>query len=429
MHWGKTKVPESETLIKRKQHLEQTKIDLKIASKEYNKESQGGYVIPSKKTTLNLSNATIANKHAKEDVKSTRILDALQGVEKSKSQIKHEARYKQQGMSDDEAAVAAYKYIKTRNMLAAIGTTVVLSGGAYAAYKIHDDRVDKIIKQGTILSHISSNDTVGVRDAFYSTKESQGRGLRDIKDTLDNSKYKGIFAHNTAAWFNQTPYEKRVKILKDVKVASPENARKALDEMVKNNPDLAEKIHAYAKTNNLSSSWPDVKKLNAKTKTAMRGANPTVTKDVYKLLNAALVDHSPAGQELNDKFYEALSKKGYNAVKDHTDSAMSGFKTFNPIITFNAKGLVDVIDVTEMSREVIDRNYKTAYRHLNTDAALKTGRQTTGMVLGVIGTKKLLNASQDQDLSKRAKVYLKANPNTQMSFTEIKRKLESEDLK
>ena len=50
-------------------------------------------------------------------------------------------------------------------------------------------------------------------------------------------------------------------------------------------------------------------------------------------------------QSLTDKYFSELTKRGYNAIKDVNDNKFSGYKALNPIIAFNAKGKIDVVDV------------------------------------------------------------------------------------
>jgi hypothetical protein len=417
MHWGHHKGEISASIEKAHANL---KSQEKILRKETERYNRAGSTYASASDQKRFDSAMREYDYARTDLKSAKILDKINSSPKSKSQLKVESKYKEKGMSNDEASVAAYKHIKTRNLLIAVGATTVVAGGAYLAYKYHDDRVDKIIKSGTKLSNISAENTKDIRDAFYSTRVGE-KGK--ILDKIDNSKYKGIFARNISG-FGKTPYDKEIHVLKDIKMVSPENSRKTIASLIKTDPDYHEKLKSYIlyQTGDYVDSWPGLDKVRKRAVDDI--VDGKVTKDVYKIVNMAMADHRPNAESITEPFKKALSKDGYNAIKDITDNQLSGFRTFNPIITFNSKGLVDVVGVKEVTEDIIKKSEKLAYGHLHTVENVKAGGQLAGIILGFTGINTGVKALGKQSLTRETLNYRKDNPNTKLSNTEITRMLE-----
>ena len=219
MKWGRRKRVETETSIKLKTNIKEAENNYKKEVNNMNRETLGGLKTASKETLKKVQKSYKEIEYAKEDYKNNKILEKFKGVEKNKSQIAMEEKYKEKGLSNDEATIAAYQHLKTKKMLMTIGATVVVAGAGYAAYKIHDNKIDKIIKSDKILQNISTDSSKGIRDAFYSS------GNR-----LDNSKYKGIYskALNNPAVNKQDVHAKSIKVLSDIKLASRDNAKKHL---------------------------------------------------------------------------------------------------------------------------------------------------------------------------------------------------------
>ena len=61
-----------------------------------------------------------------------------------------------------------------------------------------------------------------------------------------------------------------------------------------------------------------------------------VTDRVYDAANVALVYHDDNSNEVSKRFYDALKKAGYSALRDVNDSKYSGYGTKNPLIIFDA---------------------------------------------------------------------------------------------
>lgn len=354
-------------------------------------------------------------RYAKEDLSRVKLLEKINSKPKSKQQLKMEEKYKQKGLNDDEAAVAAYKNIRTKKLIAAAAATTLTLAGAYAGYKISNEFMDKTIKAGTSLQHITDDGSIGVRDAFYSSKNK-----------LDKIKYKGLFGAFLDA-SKGGAYSKDIKVLSDIKMVSPNNAKKILQDIIKNDPEFAKAVTKYMDPDNVS------RRLGAKfSSKAARSVDKLkkgiVDKDVYELFNIALVDHTPEMQPLTDKFFNKLSSKGYNAIKDINDVKFSGYKTRNPIITFNSKGKVSVQDVKKLTKEEISKYYDKSMKSIRTsnliESELKKVAMYTPSVAGYILGKSIVRGKNERQINKMVDEYLESNPNTTMSRTEIARMIE-----
>lgn len=345
-------------------------------------------------------------RYASEDLKSLKILEKLNSKPKSDQQLKAEEKYKKQGYHPDEAAVQAYKNVRMKRALTIAAGTAVTVGAIYTGHKLSEEHLDKIIKKGSSLQNVSYDSDKGVRDAFYSSK-----------NRLDKLKYRGLFGAQILRNNDGLAYTKEIKTLSDLKQASPKNAKKALKELLDSNNDF--RIVFTDQMERYSRSKEDSELIKRATGNGKGGGK--LDAKVYDMFNTALVNHSPRQQGLTDMFYSNLSEKGYNAIRDVNDSKQSGYKAINPIIAFNTKGKVSVVDVRQLSEAEVKKDNIRAMTVLNMEPMIKSGMTYTALALGSYGvTSGVLNAQRRQAVNR----YLKDNPNTEMSRTEIQRMLE-----
>lgn len=407
MHWGKhKKKDEPKEVTKAKAEVVKRKAEYKSANRQFQKENV--FTPASQATTKKLQSTSREFRYAKEDLSKAKILNKLNSKPKSEYQLKMEEKYKKQGMSNDEAAVAAYKNIRFKKVAAVAAITTLAVAGTVAGVKIRNAHFDKIIKSGATLQNISSESDRGIRDAFYSSRNG-----------LDKSKYKGLYGSHLRA-LNGKAYSKEIKVLTDIKQASPKNAHKVLDELFKNDKEFAQGVKDYMMYDNVHNTLGakySGKALRARS--ILNGGK--VNKDAYEVFNAALVDHSPNMQPLTDKYFKALSDKGYNAIKDVNDSKYSGYKALNPIIAFNSKGKVDVVNVKELAKKEVDKHKNIAYAHIVGSELAASGALAAASFTGAASAANYASKKVD---SRRVANYRKANPNTKLTNTEIKRMIE-----
>lgn len=411
MHWGKRKA-ESSVITKLRTVVGEEKQKVKKAQDLYTKSTMGGLLGPSTKAVKDLYDATREYNYSKKDLSSAKILEQLKTKDKSKSQLSLEEKYKQKGMNTDEAAVAAYQNLKTKKILAIVGGVAVTALAGYAAYKIHDARVDKIIKSGTLLQNISGDSTAGIRDAFYASN-----------NRLDNIKYKGIYgstiADNSAEIFKKADvFKKEIKVLSDIKQVSGNHAHEILSEMMKTDKEFSDGVIKIIKPGETKLPVGYIMKA---TKAEASLAKGVVDKNVYDMFNASLVDHSPEMQTLSDKFYNKLSEKGYNAIKDVNDSKYSGYKSINPLITFNAKGKVDVISIEKLATEEMNKAKNIGIGAIMGSALVQQGSIIAASILGIKTIGNTAKQHSDQNLTAK---YRTEHSETKLTNTEIIRNLE-----
>lgn len=386
------------------QNVETKKGQLKTATKEYNRGWKT--VTDGKKLKL----AKNEHRYAKEDLTKAKILNKLSDKPKSEKQLKWEQKYKEKGMTDNDAAVAAYQRIRTTNILKVTGAVAVTALTAYAAYKIHDDRVDKIIKSGTNLQQITSDGSIGVRDAFYS---AGGK--------MDKMKYKGMYG---SVLKERGPvYGKNISVLGNIKQASDKNAHKVLAEMAAKDPEFLKSLKGEM-SNQSKLGFDTYYNKMKKAKQSLDSGK--VDKNTYEVFNALLVDHSPGMQKITDSYYKTMASKGYNAIRDINDKKYSGYNTNNPIITFGAKGLIKVTDVKKLTDEEISKADTLSMVYSTGSAMVKSGAQAAGVILSIKGGEKIVKAKVD---NKMVDKYKKEHPNTNKNYKEIVRMLERDKLK
>jgi hypothetical protein len=403
MKWGKHKA-ESASVTKARKDLEKQKTNVEKTVQQMNKETAYGMLATSNKTLKKVNTSQLDLKYSRDDLSTAKILDKLKGTKKSSLQITKEAEYKKKGVSNDEAAVAAYQNIKTRKILLGLGAVAL----GVAAYKTHNYRADKIFKSGSLIQHMTADSTKGVNDAFYAAGNK-----------LDKIKYQGLFAGHLKRNMGGDAFKKDIKLLADIKQASHKNAKATLGEMVRNDPVFAAGLKAQMTPRNIK-VWGGVYgPKTVKAEAALR--NGKVDKNVYEVFNASLVDHSPEMQKLTDAYYKALSKKGYNAIKDINDSKYSGYKAINPIIAFNTAGKIEVVSVRKLAEAEVAKANKIGQADIITKDLAKIGAQWTAGILGAGAASKAINTKTD---IQKAAAYRKKNPGSKMTNTQIVRMLE-----
>ncbi len=407
MKWGVRKDRDSASVRKAKENLSTAKKELHTATTKKNLEAfWNGALFVSPETKKRFNDASREYKYSKKDLASLKILEKLSKKEKSKSQLAMEEKYKAKGMTADEAAVAAYQNIRTKKILATVGGITIAAAASYAVYKYRDENVDKILKSGTKLQNISADSTSGIRDAFYSSTNK-----------LDNIKYRGLYG-STIKEGGRNAFQKEIKTLSDIKQASGKSAQNALSELMKTDSEFASGVKNYISPKKSLLGDRYSAKV-AKAATSLK--NGVVDKNVYEVFNATLVDHSPEMQTLTDKFFNKLSEKGYNAIKDVNDSKYSGYEAINPIIAFNTKGKVDVVNVKALVNDEVNKAKSIGLAQILGSAAVKTGAKvTTAVLLGNIAKQTVSSLSSQKKVS----AYRQEHPETKLTNTEIERMLE-----
>lgn len=397
---------------KAKTEVSKAEATYKKALTDYYKKTKYGLVYDSKATDK-LIKAAKDLQYAKDDLSDAKVkVKMSRQAKKSDRQIKFEQKYKEKGMNQEEAELAAYKRVRTEKIIAVTAGMAITAAAAYVAYKHYDNNVDKIIKSGKTLQNISTNSNKGVSDAFYASMNK-----------IDNAKYRGIYGQQLKSWpINSQVYETKIGVDSGLKIASKKSATQALSELVKSDKTYSENLKTHL--NNLYGSMATPKQ-NEVIKRGLKSLNSgKVDSHVYEALNLGLVDHSPTGQTISKGFYDLLKSKGYDAIKDINDSKYSGYKSVNPLIIFNGASKTSVKSIRELGEQEIKKNLKLGYADIVGKEIVKSGAAYTAGLLGSQTALKTIKSKSDEEIVKK---YRKEHPESTLSYKEIVRMYERQN--
>lgn len=383
---------------KRKAELKQAKEAQKLAAKAYNKASRGGYVT-AEKEQKDLIRANNNARFAKQDLSNEKARKRMESDtrEKSKRRLKLEEEYKSKGMTAKEAELAAYKRERTEKALKVVAGVAVTAAVAYGVKKYVENNVDRVIKSDVSFKRVATSDTASVQDAFYATFGNK---------KLDNAKYAGLYAKQLKAGnygeAAEHVYEKTIQAKEAIKMASKKSAKNTLQELLDNDPEFKK---AFANEFNYNFAMQRAIK------------NGKINNDVYELFNQQL-GGSIKGSDVAKRYYDALSKKGYNAIMDINDKKFSGFGTDMPVIIFNAKEKVDVSKVRELGNSEINRKHAVAMLDMGAKQLGPTLATYGGIGLGV---KAIQTSARNKREQQVVAEYKKEHPTSKLTYNEIVR--------
>lgn len=388
-----------------KEKVTKAKAEEKRATKEWNNATLGG-TFYNEKAQRKLNNAALETKLAKRDLSSEKIKAALneERGKKSKHRMKLEEEYRSKGLTEEEAEIAAYKRVRTEKILAVAAGMTVAAVAGYAAYKYRDKTIDKLIKPGTLLQNISSNDNMAVRDAFYSSMSE-----------MDKTKYRGLYGGQIQSLGGKV-FEKKLSVNSALKVASEKSATQALSDLVKSDSSYAKTLeeHLEKSVGRYGSA--------AQESAIRRGLNSIkqgkVDSKVYEALNISLVDHELSTSDTVHKgFYNKLKSLGYDAIIDINDKKYSGYKTSNPLITFNSTKTT-VQSVREVGEHEVAKAAGKGFMDIAIKSLAPKAAGAAGAYGLVVAGKNALERRSDIEIVRR---YRAEHPNSKLSYTEILR--------
>lgn len=326
---------------------------------------------------------------------------------KSKHRMKLEEKYKAQGLNQEEAEQAASKRIKAEKYVAA--AAVVTAASAIAYYKYREYSKDKSYSTDTEFQRIMSL-------AKDQPIQDGGRQYVAINKT-DKLKYKGLYAQELSRKTDKTNtmYNVTVKNKQDVNVASRKNAENVFKNLYENDNDFKKILTDKAK-----SEIDTDKRLGIYTtdKIKEKIANDgKLTNKEYRKMYDEFNKQLTYNSAQNNKFYDALKAKGYNAVQDRNDQKFSGYNTKNPLILFDGK-----YDYTknEMVKAQIDKDAAKGLGVMFGPKILAAGSAYVGMA---IGSKKITDAQIKANNAKAVALYKEQHPNTKLTDKEIEEML------
>ena len=417
----------SEDVEKAKAKYEARKKETRKARDRYNRKTYGG-ILYDYEATKNLTKAESAQVSAKMDYKDSKIYDRIKDRPKTERTKKLEKRYLEQGLTEREAAVAAYKRQRAEKILIGIGAVTATAAAAYVAKKHYDNVVDKIIDPGELLHNISDKSNRGIEDAFY-VAQSAG----------DRQKYRGMYglqiftSHDKLNKINKLAgmptkkmdhvYDTAVKVgSESLKVASPKSATSVFEKLMKTDSefrDAAKTSIGEMVANNLMWGGDGSPANTAQRKALSNISKGIFDRDAYNGFNVALVNHTTAGNEASKRFYEAMKKAGYDAVVDINDRDYSGYKARTAYVVFNGAAKVSVESVKQLGKDAVRKDRNAAMAKLTAGSLAKTGAKAV-VALGTVNT---IRTMRQGNLNENARSivlkYRKEHPNSDLSYREI----------
>ena len=349
-------------------------------------------------TTSNIVNAQYSRREF-EDAKTRLKLENQK--KKSKRQQDLEKKYIDQGFAKDEAEIKAYNRAKTETILKVAGGIALASAAAYVAYKHYDKVTDRVFEKGSEIGRLTNNGSEPTNRAFYG-----------FVNKHDKDRYEGLYGKTLGA--NGPVYRKAMRAAGDINVASPESARKVLKNMFdtdKQSFDVFKKnIDAMA-----SAVPPTTKQGKLWRKAKQELDSGKIGDNTYKAFNTTLVLHTKEQQPINDKFYSAMKKAGYGAIRDVNDKENSGYFAKNPLIVFDTDK-INVEGFTKLGNDHIDSMFAKEQGKIAAHTLANQYGPIGAAFATSIGAMKLVKRSNE---TKFVENYRKRHPESTLSNNEI----------
>ena len=349
-------------------------------------------------TTSNMVKAQYSRREF-EDAKTRLKLENQK--KKSKRQQDLEKKYIDQGFAKDEAEIKAYNRAKTETILKVAGGIALASAAAYVAYKHYDKVTDRVFEKGSEIGRLTNNGSEPTNRAFYG-----------FVNKHDKDRYEGLYGKTLGA--NGPVYRKAMRAAGDINVASPESARKVLKNMFdtdKQSFDVFKKnIDAMA-----SAVPPTTKQGKLWRKAKQELDSGRIGDNTYKAFNTTLVLHTKEQQPINDKFYSAMKKAGYGAIRDVNDKENSGYFAKNPLIVFDTDK-INVEGFTKLGNDHIDSMFAKEQGKIAAHTLANQYGPIGAAFATSIGAMKLVKRSNE---TKFVENYRKRHPESTLSNNEI----------
>lgn len=349
-------------------------------------------------TTSNMVKAEYSRREF-EDAKTRLKLENQK--KKSKRQQDLEKKYIDRGFAKDEAEIKAYNRAKTETILKVAGGIALASAAAYVAYKHYDKVTDRVFEKGSEIGRLTNNGSEPTNRAFYG-----------FVNKHDKDRYEGLYGKTLGA--NGPVYRKAMRAAGDINVASSESARKVLKNMFdtdKQSFDVFKKnIDAMA-----SAVPPTTKQGKLWRKAKQELDSGKIGDNTYKAFNTTLVLHTKEQQPINDKFYSAMKKAGYGAIRDVNDKENSGYFAKNPLIVFDTDK-INVEGFTKLGNDHIDSMFAKEQGKIAAHTLANEYGPIGAAFATSIGAMKLVKRSSE---TKFVENYRKRHPESTLSNNEI----------
>lgn len=349
-------------------------------------------------TTSNIVNAEYSRREF-EDTKTRLKLENQK--KKSKRQQDLEKKYLKQGFTKDEAEIKAYNRAKTETILKVAGGIALVSAAAYVAYKHYDKVTDRVFEKGSKIGRLTNDGSEQTNRAFYG-----------FVNKHDKDRYEGLYGKTLGA--NGTVYRKAMQAAGDINIASPESARKVLKNMFDTDK---QSFNAFKKNmDEMAAHIPLTEKQGRLWDKAKRELDSgKIGDNAYKAFNTMLTFHTEEQQPINDKFYSAMKKAGYGAIRDVNDKEYSGYFAKNPLIIFDTDK-IDVEGFTKLGSDHINSMFTKEQGKVAAHALANEFGPIGAVFATSMGAMKLVKRSNE---TKFVENYRKQHPESTLSNNEI----------
>ena len=329
---------------------------------------------------------------------------------KSLHRLKLEEKYRNEGLSKEEAEQKAIKRIKAEAYIAAAAGVTVASCLAYAKYKGYT--TDKIIKENSDFQRIMRlNPNAEIRKDY--------RQYVTI-DKKDKVLYKGMFADhiNKLKEDSENIYDITIKNRSDIKVASEKRARDTFTNLFKNDKEFKDEFIERLQKDGYAVSKGRLDGIFNKMKNNPNSLTDREIKTkAYDLFNVMLAEPGERTQKNSSRFYDALRKQGINAVVDVNDSKINNYHAKMPLILFD--GEFDNVKKRIMDDKEIQRNMN---KHLNRSAN-QSYMALGAAAVGLYASVPIYNKAK---IDRKRLEYKELHPNTKMTDSEIEAMIKKE---
>lgn len=293
----------------------------------------------------------VGNKASKEPIDNSK---------KSKRRVHLEAKYISKGSDQATAENKANRRVKTEKVLLAVGAVAVGTAVAVGAKNYHT----KMLKGVNLDMGVEMKNLNALGD-----KQDLDRRLYVSLDERDSKKYRGLLAQSLRMNRDASAiYESTLTAKANIKAPSQRQAKKLYKEFTNNS--------RYAKP--------------------------------YSEFNKNLVSYT----EQNEKFYDFMSKKGYNALLDYNDQFISGYNSKRPLILFNA----DSTTSKTGQRIVSEQESSKLSKIQMTQIVGQKMAPTVGVGVAYLGARKSSKMSQRYN---QVNKYFEKHPNSERSYAEV----------
>lgn len=336
---------------------------------------------------------------------------------KSKHRTNLEEKYKQKGMSQQEAEQAAARRIRGEKYAAAAAAVTVASCVAYCKYK--NFTTDKEFEADTEFQRIMNmvkGTKIEDRDRMYVAYDKKDKakykGLLGDQFNQQNKQYEKLWGDEMTDRERKAVYDVGVKAKEKIKVASRKRVEDTFAQLYKNDPDFKKEfentVEKFAMTPNVQNS-KKLRYVADKVSAGKQLNDLEIKKAAYDIFNIGIADSDPAAQTNSKKLFDALKKQGVNAIKDMNDSKYSGYGSKDPLIIFD--GAFDYAK-REMGEDELASYAKKAQGMIRNEALIKEGTKTAAAIGAMVGANSAIN-------KKAVANYRKEHPNSKLTDKEI----------